>query len=548
MSFDPTSIISLIQNCKTLYDYFSDVKHSSAERRRLLDEVRCLEPELEALHKVATTPGVAGDRASMDRLGQLLDPSRPFAKVVDETLDRIKDVLTYGTSDPKATRFKVLGRRGAAALWWTVDKAEVKDLLSDLERYKSRIGLAIQHDMFKQQNVMDAKLDVLDGKQDFMDGKLHIIDRYQAVIGGKLDDVEVNLSNKDRLKIAKFISKNDYTSDGKQLLEKKLLGTGMWMICHATFIAWRDTESANRTLWCYGHPGAGKSFMAALIVEHLQSTPGNIVLSVFCRYSSKIFTTPYAVLGGMLRQLIEKTFKVPRTICELYWSKTDPSPDSLTGFLDEIAASHRRPIYVVVDALDECPFGSDLLRVLQHLHSLFRVLITSRPVFTEIKEYPSIKIRASDHDILVAVDATLPKLKGGWLDDALKSTIRAKIVEKADGMFLLASLQLRELERDVTCQRDVIAILDSLPRTLDAAYELTFQRIREQGERTNELVCRALALVILPSPCRRIEIVQHLLAEGDNSQYPDIDTILHCCHGLVRRRTNFHDHLDFIRV
>ncbi len=51
----------------------------------------------------------------------------------------------------------------------------------------------------KQQNVMDAKLDVLDGKQDFMDGNLHIIDRYQAVIGGKLDDVEVNLSSKQIL-------------------------------------------------------------------------------------------------------------------------------------------------------------------------------------------------------------------------------------------------------------------------------------------------------------------------------------------------------------
>ncbi len=83
----------------------------------------------------------------MDWLAQLLDPAQPFAKVVDATLDRIKDILTYGTSDPKATRFKVLGRRGAAALWWTIDKAEAKDLLLDLERYKSRIGLAIQHDM-----------------------------------------------------------------------------------------------------------------------------------------------------------------------------------------------------------------------------------------------------------------------------------------------------------------------------------------------------------------------------------------------------------------
>ncbi len=147
MSFDPTSIVSLIQNCKTLYDYSSDVRHSAAERCRLLDEVRSLEPELEALDRLANTPGVAGDPVSLDRLAQLLDPSQPFAKVVDGTLGRIQDVLMYGTSNPNATRFKILGKRLVAALSWTVDKAEVNLLLSDLERYKSRIGLAIQHDI-----------------------------------------------------------------------------------------------------------------------------------------------------------------------------------------------------------------------------------------------------------------------------------------------------------------------------------------------------------------------------------------------------------------
>ncbi len=132
VSFDPTTIISIVQRCRTLYKFAADVKHSSAERSRLLDEVRSLQPELEALHRLATTPGVSGEQASMERLAQLLDSSQPFAKVVDETLNRVKDVLMYGTSDPKANRFKVLGKRWAAALWWTVDKVEVKDLILDL--------------------------------------------------------------------------------------------------------------------------------------------------------------------------------------------------------------------------------------------------------------------------------------------------------------------------------------------------------------------------------------------------------------------------------
>ncbi|KAF8882484.1 hypothetical protein CPB85DRAFT_406069 [Mucidula mucida] len=502
MSFDPTSTISLIQNCKALYDYSADVRHSTAERRRLLDEVRSLEPELQALQRLAYTPGVAGEKASMDRLGKLLDPAQPFVKVVDETLDRIKDVLTYGTSDPKATRFKVLGRRGAAALWWTIDKAEVKDLLLDLERYKSRIGLAIQHDMFN-----------------------HIITEY-------------------RLKVAKFISANDFTGHQSSLIKQKLKDTGTWLIEDRKFVAWRDSIDSPRTLWCYGHPGAGKSVMAASIVDHLQFE-GAVVLSVFCRYSLDTFTTPHPVLCGLLRQLIENSPKFPPAMDFLYRSQTRPNPDMVSILLAEIAASHARPIYLVIDALDECRIALDLLHVIQQLGSSFRVLITSRPVFNEIEKYPSIKIRASDHDILLAVDASLPKLNGAWLDDALKSTIRAKIVEKADGMFLLASLQLRELERDVTRRRDVIDILDSLPRTLDDAYNLTFQRIREQGERKNELVCRVLAVVSLQSIHLHIGHVQHLLAAGDVTQYTDIETILQCCRGLIRRTTDDYD-IEFI--
>ncbi|KAF9041049.1 hypothetical protein BDZ89DRAFT_332447 [Hymenopellis radicata] len=334
------------------------------------------------------------------------------------------------------------------------------------------------------------------------------------------------------LKIAKFISENDFTGHQQGLLQQKIKNTGTWLIQDPAFVAWRDDRESPRTLWCYGHPGAGKSVMAAFIVDHLQSR-GDIVLSVFCRYSeSNTFTTPYPILYGLLGQLIETSSKMLPTICDLYQSQTRPDPDMLPVFLAEIAASHARPIYIVIDAVDECQIALDLLRAIQRIGPAFRVLVTSRPVFKEIEEHPSIKIRASDNDILIAVDATLLQLKHDWLDEELKQAIREKVVEKAGGMFLLASLQLRELERDVTCRRDVVAILDSLPRNLDDAYKLTFQRIREQGERKHKLACRALALIALHS--FEETAVQHLLAEGDSTQYTGIEMILQCCQGLVQ--------------
>ncbi len=71
------------------------------------------------------------------------------------------------------------------------------------------------------------------------------------------------------------------------------------------------------------------------------------------------------------------------------------------------------------------------------------------------------------------------------------------------------------------------------------------QRIREQGERMYELACRTLALLALLQMLFLTD-AQHLLSEGDMSQYPDIDTVLQCCHGLIQRSNLYR--LVFVRV
>ncbi|KAF9038981.1 hypothetical protein BDZ89DRAFT_1061113 [Hymenopellis radicata] len=516
MSFDPSSLVSLVQSCQTLYSYFNDVKQPSTARRRLLDEVLSLQLALEALQKLVNTPQIAGDPVSMEQLSRLLDWPQHFAEGLRQTLADVEAVLKYRTSDLKANRLKVLWRRVSAALGWTIDKAEVRDLLSDLERHKSRITRALQRDIFKEQGGID----------------------------GKLDDMDHPTNYEDRLRIAKFISDSDMTGHQRGLLEQRLSGTGTWILRHPKFVAWRDNRESPRTVWCHGSPGVGKSVLAASIVDHLQSM-GSIVLSIFCRYSSNVLTTPFPVLRSLLRELVEKTANVPSSISKLYWTQTDLEPDALSTFLAETAALHAQPIYIVVDALDECPIGVELLTAIQNVDSSFRILVTSRPVFREIEEYPSIKIRASNDDILIAVDATLPKLDHAWVDEELKEAIRMAVVDKADGMFLLAALQLRELARDLTCRDDVIAFLESLPDSLDEAYELSFQRIRGQGKRRNELACRTLALIA--SKAYKVNFasrVQHLLAEGDRAQYTDVDTLLQCCHGLVE--CNGNNKLEFI--
>ncbi|KAF8905685.1 hypothetical protein CPB85DRAFT_1314953 [Mucidula mucida] len=493
MSFDPSSLVSLVQDCQTLDIYFNDVRPPSVARRRLLDQVLSLQLALETLQKLMNTPLIAGDPVSMEQLSRILDSPQPLAEGLRQTLADVEAVMENKTDNPKASRMKVLWRRVSAALSWKGDKAEVKDLLSDLERHQSRITLALQNDMFKKQ-----------GDE-----------------SGKFDDMEHYTNSEDRSRIAKFISDVDMSGHRRGLSEQRLSGTGTWILRHPKFVEWWVNKESPKTVWCHGHPGVGKSVLAALVADHLQ-TMGNIVLSFFCRYYSNDITTPFPILRSLLRELIEKTTNVPSSVSKLYWTQTDLQPDTLPTLLAETAALQAQPVYIVFDALEECPIGVELLSVIQNLHPSFRILVTSRP------------IRTPNEDILIAVDATLAKLKHAWMDDELKAALRVKVVDKAHGMFLLASLQLRELQGYVTCRHDVLAILDSLPDSLDDAYKHSFQRIRGQDRRRNELACRTLALIA--SEAYKVNFasrVQHLLAEGDRAHYTDIDTLLQCCQGVV---------------
>ncbi|KAF9011601.1 hypothetical protein BDZ89DRAFT_884551, partial [Hymenopellis radicata] len=119
----------------------------------------------------------------------------------------------------------------------------------------------------------------------------------------------------------------------------------------------------------------------------------------------------------------------------------------------------KHPIFIVLDALDECPLGFKLVAAIQRLGHDFNLLITSRRVFSQIEKYPSLRIRAADRDILAVIDDRIPALPYVRKDEDLQTTVRTEVVAKANGMFLLASLKLWELEHDVASKGDVRKVL-----------------------------------------------------------------------------------------
>jgi hypothetical protein len=162
-----------------------------------------------------------------------------------------------------------------------------------------------------------------------------------------------------------------------------------------------------------------------------------------------------ALLSSLLIQLSDQSDTFCDVLLTLYSAhkqgSEQPTVDSLARCLkDMLKMMEQVPIYLVVDALDECPNDSGIptprekvLKLVKELvelrHSNLRLCITSRPEFdirTQLELFASEQLSHHDdsgqkQDILDYVTSVVHMKK--WRDDD-KNMVIEKLTEKADGM------------------------------------------------------------------------------------------------------------------
>ncbi|KAJ7110891.1 hypothetical protein C8R44DRAFT_856733 [Mycena epipterygia] len=153
-------------------------------------------------------------------------------------------------------------------------------------------------------------------------------------------------------------------------------------------------------LWLRGYPGAGKSCIASSLAGNLRSNPA-FVSSVFFRRDSIWYTSPAALWITVASDLCRLDVSFGKQVAESLEKnrinlQTDSTPEVFTRLIaDPLAACSsarlRDPIFVVVDALDEC-YGfeakipdrariDDVLASLEQWGKLpgnFKLVVTSR--------------------------------------------------------------------------------------------------------------------------------------------------------------------------
>ncbi|KAH6970681.1 ankyrin repeat-containing domain protein [Ilyonectria sp. MPI-CAGE-AT-0026] len=302
----------------------------------------------------------------------------------------------------------------------------------------------------------------------------------------------------------------DYGVQQSDLIVRRQPHTGEWLLNSQEFQQWLETPGA--TLFCPGIPGAGKTMMTAVAVDHLLLRP---------EFAEGV---GIAYIYFNFRRAEEQTFT--HLIASL------ATADELLNVLHAIATlpSFSR-LFVIVDALDECQSSGNLrakiLSVLFHLQQRekLNIFATSRfiyeiqNIFTKAGAI-TVEIRASTEDIQAYLDSilsTLPKCvrKSPQLQEEIKNTI----LEAVDGMFLLAKIYASSLEDKLT------------PKAVRA----TLGYFREQGIRSSTDEDEKLQAL---KPLKTVELTHaltidetRLLLEEDN--IPELEDIISVCHGLV---------------
>lgn len=248
------------------------------------------------------------------------------------------------------------------------------------------------------------------------------------------------------------------------------------------------------------HIGFGKSVLISAIIEKLKEDGSRIVLYFFCKTGDDSTQRAGSILRNLVSQLYERTkvdspellvactkvIAKARTTkkTEIEYSK---SVKNLRLILEELAEVFDRPIFIIIDALDECNDRQQEtllinLRELVEARVGIKILLASRPetdIHLDLEGIPRIEVGKNNNnseDIKAYLVEQLKKLSSLTAKDR-KIACKA-IVERSAGMFRYANLAIDRLRQP--WRPPLKNHLDAFPDGLEAFYRQRLEQIKPE--------------------------------------------------------------------
>ncbi|KAL8824359.1 MAG: hypothetical protein Q9191_005106 [Dirinaria sp. TL-2023a] len=546
--------ISLLASIVELTHVTLKAFHADREQGLLASELAQLLPLLSTLKSRVESADFDNPECERNSITWFSSESAVTTAGLEEIINFVK-ILQHRFELANAGGKGTGKRKGKAKLKerlvWPFKKHEVGAAIARIERFKSWLGLALQNEELRLSYAIKADTAGIEPlKGDLQDIGL----RVETLIA---NDASRKKQTKDALRqqILTWLSPFESPKSHATALQNHEKGTGQWFLDSDEFRQW--VERSGVTLYCPGIPGAGKTVMASLVVEHLRKLfhrDDTAVLYTYCHHREQSSQSLESIISGLLKQILLNKREIPHSLEKAYSAHLEkgirPSMPELTSILKSMLDTMSR-VFLVVDALDEYSQSESALEgLLDNLDALSKdanLMLTSRfakSLTERYKDAITLEIHAKEADVrhyLRSQMSNLPRCVKQ--NPSLQQSVEDTISNAVEGMFLLAQLHMRSLADKLT-PRSVKAALSQLGRgsgsdAIDAAYTDTWQRIENSDKGYRELAHRVITWIACSSRPLFLNQLQYALAiepddeEFDADNLPDPETIMSVCGGLV---------------
>jgi hypothetical protein len=252
--------------------------------------------------------------------------------------------------------------------------------------------------------------------------------------------------------VLEWLGGADYESYQNDLIATKQPGTGQWFLDSPEYKHWIAAEK--EVLICPGHPGAGKTMLAAIVIQDLRDRFRDQTEVGVC-YAYRGFKGKKPILMedlmvSLVRQLSKGRNSLPVSVYSLYKKciakYQKPTLEELYTTLQQISVMYSR-LFIVLDGANECreyeECESFISRIL-NFGSGFgaNVMVTSRyipDIMANFRGRTSIPIRCSDDDLDGYVERMFSQNKQlAALNSELQNDIKEAVIKASDGMYVLS--------------------------------------------------------------------------------------------------------------
>ena len=402
---DPLSIaagtaglISLgIQVTQSLVKFYTSYKHQN-------EDVKGTLRNLESLHIILDTlqTSIKARENSSEEQTLLATAIESHVETCEESIQELQDEYSklrehiLSRDDIKAA-IKSAGRRAA----YPFRQSTLHKLGEDIDEIKSNLILAMEI------------LGIADNSK---------IQNDLADVRTTLDLVKSHQISAD---LENWLKAPDATIDHNNAYSKKHQGTGIWLVKDPRFKHW--LTDTNSFMWLNGFAGSGKSVLCSTAIQSVvrhRCTDRSIGIAFFYfKFTDESKQDDSSMLRALLLQLSHQLQDGHVDLLQLqqtYRSGTPP-PQALIAYLRRLIERFQ-DVYIILDALDECPRDGARGDVLDALESIrqwnlqgLHLFVTSRNERDIHESLGSI----CDEDITMrneGIDADIAKFISGSLD------------------------------------------------------------------------------------------------------------------------------------